>query len=324
MIDQYVYVQGCLRLREAGAPTTSNGVRWVDLVNPTLQEIGQIEAAYGIEIPSADDMKEIEVSSRLYQEGAAHVMTVSIVYRIESQVPLKSEVTFILSGDVLITVRFATPRAFTLFAGQARSGDIACETPGAIAVGLIEAIIEREADLIERLQGRLEEISDSVFEPEHRKYTRAQTHEDAIRLIGQTSVIASQTRDSLVSLGRWLTYFTDVVHQRDQESALRQRIRSALLDVQSLSAQVDHLSARLTFLLDATIGLVGIEQNQIIKLFSVVAVMLMPPTLIASVYGMNFKHMPELDFPWAYPLVLATMVVSSVVPFLYFKWKRWL
>ena len=323
MITVYTHVDGRLDAREFGSEANENAV-WIDLDHPSLDEIRAVENRYGIDVPSADDMREIEVSSRLYQEGAAHVMTASIVYRIETRDPQSSEITFMLLPKLLVTVRFANPRAFPLFAGQAATGDIACSEPPAIAIGLIEAIVEREADLIERLQSETETISRQVFESKGHTKTRTQRHEVALRDVGRTSVIASRTRESLVSLGRLLTYFRNVSHAARMDPAIRQRIKTTQQDVQSLAAHVDHLTSRLTFLMDATIGLVGIEQNQIIKLFSVVAVMLMPPTLIASIYGMNFRHMPELDLPWAYPAVLVAMVVSSVIPFLYFKHKGWL
>lgn len=300
------------------------GVVWIDLDHPTADEIALVEKQFSIEIPSAEDMREIEISSRLYQLGEAHVMTTSIIYDIESQNPLNAEITFLLLPSVLITTRFATPRSFPTYAGRAATGDIPCDTPAAVAVGLLDSIVEREADLIERLQSQSETVSRQIFELKGHQYTRARRYAVALKDIGRVSNIASRTRESLVSLNRLLTYFHSINQQKSVSAKVRQRIKTVLKDVQSLTAHVDHLAARQTFLMDATVGLVSIEQNQIIKLFSVVAVMLMPPTLIASIYGMNFRHMPELDFPWAYPVVLVLMVVSAIVPFVYFRRKGWL
>lgn len=327
MIKVYVHQAGRLAAQEVSVSELNASIAqpiWVDIEHPSAEEIQAVAQHFQLDLPSADEMRGIEVSSRLYHNGSAHVMTASIVYRIEQQIPLSGEITFILLPDLLLTLRFATPRAFSLFSRQAADGDIACDSPEAIAIGLIEAIVERQADLIERLQDQTEAISKDIFEAGGEDQTQTRRHELSLKEIGRTSVILSRTRESMVSLGRLLTYFRNLAQAKNFEATVRQRIKTTHQDVQSLAAHIDHLTSRLTFMMDATIGLVGIEQNQIIKLFSVVAVMLMPPTLIASVYGMNFRHMPELDHIWAYPTVLAAMVVSAVLPFIYFKYKGWL
>lgn len=297
---------------------------WIDLPSPGPLEIGAVEAQLSISIPSREEMREIEISSRLFQEGQAHFMTTPIIYRVDAAEPLKGEIMFILTRGTLVTVRHDSPRAFELFAHKAKTGDIACRTPAEIAVGLLDAIVEREADLIERLQAESETLSQRVFEMKGGEATRNLRHAVALKEIGHASVVLSRTREALVSQGRLLSYFLNAVRDSRDQKGVQQRIKATLADVRALSAHVDYISERLGFLMDATIGLVGIEQNQIIKLFSVVAVMLMPPTLIASIYGMNFEHMPELAWPWAYPVTLVAMVVSAVLPFLYFKRKGWL
>lgn len=325
MITTYALKEGHLVSEEISdhKKLTDKSTVWIDLVAPTADEIASVEKAFQIELPTPDEMKEIEISSRLYQEGRAQIMTSSIVYRIDTADPQTGEVAFVVLPETLITVRFAVPRAFQLYSGRAQTGDIACTTPTAITIGLIEAIIERQADLIERLQHQTEVISHQIFEITRHDYTREKRHAISLKEIGKVSVTASRVRDSLVSLSRLLTYFRNFTMEQKAEATVRQRIKTAQQDVQSLGTYVDHISSRLTFLMDATIGLIGIEQNQIIKLFSVAAVMLMPPTLIASVYGMNFKHMPELDYTWSYPVVIGTMIVSAIVPFIYFKYKGW-
>jgi len=327
MITIYVHKDGRLTATQVNAADLDLAELqpvWIDMEHPSEEDIQSVAKRFDIELPSAADMREIETSSRLYHDGAAHVMTASIVYRIESQVPLSAEITFVLMPHVLITLRFSTPRAFALFAGHASDGDIVCDSPESVTIGLIEAIVERQADLIERLQDETEAISKQIFETDGKEQTRTKHHAASLKEIGRKSVILSRTRESLVSLGRLLTYFRNLTQAGNVPETIRQRIKTTHNDVQSIAAHIDHLTSRLTFMMDATIGLVGIEQNQIIKLFSVVAVMLMPPTLIASVYGMNFNHMPELAYVWAYPAVLTAMVVSAVLPFLYFKHKGWL
>lgn len=297
---------------------------WVDVSAPTPDEIAAVEKAFSIKLPTSEEMKGLEVSGRLYHEGVAHVMTTSLVYRIESPEPASGEITFIVLPRTAITFRYSAPRAIPLFTRRAMTGDIGCDRPEAIVIGLLETMIERQADLIERLQSQTETISKQIFTIKGHDYSRAKRHAVSLKEIGKVSVMASRTRESLVSQSRLLTYFRNFTQETGCDAVIRQRIKASQLDVHSLAAHVDHISSRLTFLMDATIGLVGIEQNQIIKLFSVVAVMLMPPTLIASVYGMNFQHMPELQFVWAYPVTLAAMAVSAIVPFVYFKGKGWL
>lgn len=319
-----IYSYRCVDGRLVDAEGALDAAVWIDLVEPTAEEIAQVEAAYAVEIPSADEMKEIEVSSRLHQTGRAQVLTTNIIYRVESEDPLDGEVTFLLAPEAAITLRFAKPRAFLLFANQARAGDIACSEPAEVLIGLLEAIVEREADLIERLQAKTLALSEDVFSDVARAGGRARRHAEMVKRIGRASVISSRARESLVSQGRLLTHFLDVSGGCGASDGVQNRIRTSGKDVAALAAHVDHLSARLSFLLDAAIGLVGIEQNQIIKLFSVVAVMLMPPTLIASVYGMNFQHMPEIGAPYAYPIVLGAMAASALAPYLYFRRKGWL
>lgn len=325
MITRYQFANARLSIATKPAPSTASPPPvWVDLLEPTPEEMSAIEVEFGIALPSRDEMQEIEVSSRLYQESQAHFMTTMLVFRMETSDPQTGEVTFVLMKHTAITIRFAPPRAFQNFARLATSGDIPCRTPEAVIIGLLEAIVEREADLIELLQGRTETTSKQIFEMKGHNYTRSKRYAASLKEIGKISVLTSRTRESLVTQSRLLTYFSNYAQDTALDESLRQRIFTIGQDVKSLSAHVDYLSARLTFLMDATIGLVSIEQNQIIKLFSVVAVMLMPPTLIASIYGMNFHHMPELDTAWGYPAALLTMIVSAVVPFIYFKRKGWL
>ena len=323
MIERYV--SDGARLERIGA--TGSDARssvWIDLYQPTHEEVQQIEGEFAVDIPTPEDMREIEMSSRLYQAGTAHVMTASVIYKSDAPEPHIAEVTFILLPSRLITVRHTSPHAFQMFASQAASGDIASRSPPDIMIGILEAMIERLADHIERIQATTGSISHQIFEVKGGEQTRAKRHAASLREVGKLGEMASRARESLVSLGRLLMYFGSAIELGGSKTGVAKRIKAALQDVRALSAHVDHLSGRLTFLMDATIGLIGIEQNQIIKLFTVVAVMLMPPTLIASVYGMNFKTLPELGFAWGYPVAVAAMAISALLPCVYFKRKGWL
>jgi magnesium transporter len=271
-------------------------------------------------------MAEIEASSRLYQEAGAHYMTAVVLLQPDNPAePLvTTPITFILVGNRIITVRYAEPRGIKLFLARVLKGDAPCTTGVAVSVGLLEAIIDREADRVERIQAEVDQLSQSIFGVKGGQRTRALRFDAKIRAIGREGDVTSRSRESLMTLSRLLTYLDHVMSERADDKGLKARVKTANLDVQSLADHIGYLSAKITFLLDATLGMINNEQNGIIKIFSVLAVALMPPTLVGTIYGMNFKHMPELDWTLGYPMALGLMVLSAVVPWLYFKRKGWL
>ena len=323
MLTIYDHQGTGLAKREGTLPITDATV-WIDLLNPTAEEDAFVENALGISVPTRAEMREIEASNRLYQENGAHFMTAFIVYNVEAPVPLTTALTFILAGDRLVTVRYAEPKAFPLFLQRVEKGDLACNSAPAIMIGLIEAIIHREADLIERIQDEVDRTAPVIFEIKGGQQTRTRRFDAILKAIGKQGDTNARAQESALSLDRVLTYFSHASSDRKDDPRILTRIEVAHRDVGSLMEHMRFLSQRIMFLLDATLGMISTEQNQIIKLFSVAAVMLMPPTLIASVYGMNFKHMPELEFLWGYPMALGMMIVSAVIPFLYFRRKGWL
>ena len=323
MLTIYDHQGTGLAKREGMLPITDATV-WIDLLNPTAEEDAFVENALGISVPTRAEMREIEASNRLYQENGAHFMTAFIVYNVEAPVPLTTALTFILAGDRLVTVRYAEPKAFPLFLQLVEKGDLACNSAPAIMIGLIEAIIHREADLIERIQDEVDRTAPVIFEIKGGQQTRTRRFDAILKAIGKQGDTNARAQESALSLDRVLTYFSHASSDRKDDPRILTRIEVAHRDVGSLMEHMRFLSQRIMFLLDATLGMISTEQNQIIKLFSVAAVMLMPPTLIASVYGMNFKHMPELEFLWGYPMALGMMIVSAVIPFLYFRRKGWL
>jgi magnesium transporter len=343
MLTVYDSVNGVLVKREGPAPITSATV-WVDLFNPTRDEDLLVEQALSILVPTREEMSEIEASSRLYQESGAHVMTAILLTQSEKEKdasaggivspasgliretgqPVASPVTFILAAHRLVTVRYITPRAFDLYLNRAAKKDAACMSGQAVLVGLLEAVIDRAADRVERIQLEVDQLSQTIFGTRGGERTRSRRFDISIREIGREGELASRSRESLLSLDRLLTFLAHAMGERNDEKALRARVKTASRDVQSLADHVGYLSTKITFLLDATLGMINNEQNTIIKIFSVLAVALMPPTLVGTVYGMNFKHIPELDWIWGYPFALTLMVVSAVLPWLYFKRKGWL
>jgi magnesium transporter len=325
MLTVYEAVGEVLHKREDSLVITPGAV-WIDMLNPTREEDQLLEQALGISIPTREEMSEIEASSRLYPEGAGHYMTAIVLHQpdLPFEPPIAKPITFILVGDQLVTVRYTEPRAFAMFLGRAQKKDAPCMTGAAVLVGLLEAIIDREADRVERVQGEVDKLAQTIFSSRKVERTRGRRFDVTIQMIGREGELTSRSRECLLSLDRLLTYLAHAMTERGDEKALRARVKTAGRDVQSLADHIGYLSAKITFLLEATLGMINNEQNTIIKIFSVLAVALMPPTLVGTVYGMNFKHMPELDWAYGYPWALGLMVISAIVPWLYFKHKGWL
>ena len=297
---------------------------WIDLLNPERTEEKKIERALKLNVPTREEQHEIEASSRLYQENGAHFMTATVVYQVDGQEPVATPITFILAGNRLITLRYAEPRAFPIFAERCRRPDLSLTNGTAVLLGLIETIVDRMADFIERIQSEVDSLSHSIFEMKGGAASRQRRFDVLLRSIGREAEITSLARDSTHSLGRLLTFLVNAANERKEDKLLKARIRTAARDVASLTDHVGFLANKIEFLLDATLGMINIEQNNIIKIFSIAAVVLLPPTLVASIYGMNFEHMPELQWSFGYPMALLLMVLSAALPYLFFKRKGWL
>jgi magnesium transporter len=325
MLTVYDAAEGVLVARE-GVQAINGATVWIDLVNPTRDEDSLVEQALGIAVPTREEMAEIEASSRLYQEGGAHYMTAVVLYQPDSpNEPLTTTpITFILAGSRLVTVRYAEPRGIKIYLARVQKRDVSCAGGAAVLVGLLEAIIDREADRVERIQVEVDRLSQSIFGMRGGERTRSLRFDVSIRAIGREGELTSRSRESLLTLGRLTTYLNHVMTERGDDKALKARVMTANRDVHSLADHIGYLSTKITFLLDATLGMINNEQNTIIKIFSVLAVALMPPTLVGTIYGMNFKHMPELDWVFGYPMALVLMVISAVIPWIYFKRKGWL
>jgi len=191
-------------------------------------------------------------------------------------------------------------------------------------VELLDAIIDRVADILERLAAEVDKVSTRVFERNAARDDPNQRYQAILRNIGRKGDLLSKSRESLVSLNRLVLFFTNEAEAVGLAKDQRVHLKSVARDISSLTDHASFLANKITFLLDATLGMVSLEQNNVIKLFSVMAVTLMPPTLIASIYGMNFEHMPELKWVYGYPLALIAMIIAAIGPYFFFKWKRWL
>jgi magnesium transporter len=315
--------RGCLVKAEVprDAPAPGEAV-WLDLVAPTPEEEHQVERLLGVAVPTREEMQEIEVSSRLYEENAALYMTATVVSQAQSEQPQASAVSFILANNRLVTVRYADPQPFELFAARCQRAPIPHARGDTVLVGLLDALIDRIADVLEHIGLEVDGISHEVFE--HPASPRKSgDFQDILRRLGRRGDLTSKVRESLVGVGRLLMFFGQAGATHIAKD-LRNRLRTMTRDVRSLTEHASFLAGKINFLLDATLGMINIEQNAIIKIFSVVAVVFLPPTLIASIYGMNFELLPELAWPVGYPFALALVVGSAIAPYLFVKRRGWL
>jgi magnesium transporter len=323
MLTIYEMRDGQLKA-QTGKPRITVEAVWIDLLNPTQEEEDKVEKSLKIDVPTREEQQEIEVSSRLYQEDGAHFMTATLLYQGENSEAKTTPVSFILAGARLVTVRYAEPRAFAMFATRCNRSETDLSNGTAVFIGLLDMIIDRLADFIERIQAEVDALSHSVFEIKSGAAARQRPFDVMLKSIGREGEITSKARESAHSLGRLLTFLAYTVNERREGKPLQSRVRAAARDVNSLTDHATFLSGKIIFLLDATLGMINIQQNDIIKIFSVAAVVFLPPTLIASIYGMNFHAMPELDWLFGYPFALGLMVLCAVLPYIYFKHKGWL
>jgi magnesium transporter len=295
---------------------------WIDLLAPTREEERRVEALLGVEVPTHEEMQEIEVSSRLYEENGALYMTATVLCKAQSERPETAAISFILAGDRLVTVRYAEPQPFALFAARCQRAPGAHTRGDTVLAGLLDALIDRIADILEHIGMEVDDISHEIFE--HSARPGRGNFQDILRRLGLRGDLTSKVRESLVGVGRLLMFLTQASTAQKVAKDLRNRLRTMSRDVRSLTDHVSFLASKINFLLDATLGMINIEQSAIIKIFSVVAVVFLPPTLIASIYGMNFAYMPELEWALGYPWALLLMLASAITPYLYFRRRGWL
>ena len=309
------------RIVESGA--LPDEAVWIDLVSPTTPEDKLVEELLGVAVPTREEMQEIEVSSRLYVENGARYMTATLMCQSDTASPKTTPVTFILSGHRLVTVRYDDPRPFAIVEHRLSRNCPSKINGEIVLVDLLDAVIDRSADILERIGSEVDQISRTIFEPDDDRVDTREYNE-ILKGLGRKGDLTSKVRESQVSIGRLVLFLANEAETMRWPKDARAQVNSMQRDVVSLSDHSTYLSNKITFLLDALLGSVTIQQNNVIKLFSVAAVVFMPPTLVASIYGMNFRHMPELDWYFGYPLALALMVAAAVGPYFFFKWKKWL
>ena len=298
-------------------------VLWIDLLEPTPEEEKAVEALLLVDVPTREEMKEIETSNRLYEDNDALYMTATVAAKLDTARPEIAAVTFILTKGRLITNRYVDTKPFQQFIAYAEKHPNACQSSLAILAGLIEALIERIADILERAGNDLDAVSSTIFVINGSGRTDSSGLRGLIERIGFNGELNSKARESLVSVGR-LVMFVQQTGELQMTQEQRGRFRSISRDITALSDHASFLGSKMSFLLDATLGFINIEQTNIVKLFSVVAVAFLPPTLIASIYGMNFDFMPELKWHYGYLVAIGLMILSAVLPMWYFRRRGWL
>ena len=297
---------------------------WIDMLRPTRKEGLHVEQCLALNIPTREEMREIELSSRLYKNKDTLFMTATMIAQSASPDPKHDAITFVLTKKQLITIRYIEPQAFALFAAYLHKAEFPHEHPYQVLIELLDATIDRLADILETVSHHLEEYSKLIFRPEQAEQKRARPdYQYLIQQIGANADLNTKARECLVTFSRLIPFFGQSGGSQIDEDG-QARLGTLSKDVGALSDHANFISSKVNFLLDATLGMINIEQNAIIKIFSVAAVIFLPPTLIASIYGMNFHYIPELSFKGGYFLAIGLMFLSALVPYKYFKRKKWL
>ncbi|SFJ35209.1 CorA family divalent cation transporter [Celeribacter neptunius] len=292
---------------------------WVDLLSPQSAQVAAVEAM-GVNVPTLADMQEIEVSNRLYREGDTEVLTIVLPGLDKHKTPSFGPVAFLITPERLFTVRYHTPRPFETFADHAAQSSAGFGGRRRLFMGLIEEIVARLADLMEGVGEALDQQSHVAFrDPKPRGDELA----DALRALGRQSEQVAKYRHALLTIERALSNFGLGLEEKG-DKALREILKAQVRDCQALTVHSDFLAGRIAQLTDVTLGLINLEQSDTSRILSVVAVLFLPPTLVASVYGMNFPFIPGLESPHGYLIATALMIGSALGTYLFCKWKKWL
>ena len=302
---------------------------WIDLLRPEESETAFVEKTTGLAVPTLDELSEIESSSRLRPRDGALYLSAPLIYRPEPDQPLSTPVGFVLTRDRLITVRFAELPSFASFADRTVLPDSPRVTSAGVLTELLEAIVDRLADALERSAGELDTLSHRLFRAGPAgPLSRRRSIEEAdlrvtLRRVGHNGDLASKIRDSLLGIARIVPFVLTLAADW-LPPEVKPRLETLRQDVASLNDYDAHLVNKVQLLLDATLGLINIDQNNIIKVLTIVSVVGVPPTLVASMYGMNFEHMPELKWTYGYPLVVGAITSICVLLYVRFRHYGWL
>ena len=298
---------------------------WIDLENPTREEEVLVERCLGVDIPTRSDLEEIEPSSRLYEQNGTLYMTVSALTGVTEGAPTTEPIAFVLTADRIVTLRYSSPKSLRAFiAHVGRDRGLVRDAPTAL-LRILDSIVDRLADELELVGSSIERLSAQIFEAnmEARRIPAAKLT-TLLTQIGLTQNLLTKIRYSAVSMGRLLSFLAGTDRTSGAGEGRPYHLGGLATDVNALTEHASFLNDNLIFLLDASLGLISIEQNAAMKLFSWAAVVFLPPTLIAGIYGMNFEFFPELQWHYGYFIALALMLASAILPYFYFRWRRWI
>ncbi len=297
---------------------------WVDLWNPTRDEIGKACADYGLNIPPREQLEEIEFSSRLQYEDGAFAISVPVTPHNKGEEDVTSPLGFVLTPDILITVRFARLHTFESIVERVKRRQRSAPD---IFLVIIEALVDYGADRLEELRNEAQSVSSRIF---HKEMERSQRNikrtnrmlRATLVEIGDMGERLSHIRETLLVLQRAAPFVTE--HGDGwMDPPVKARLKMAASDVQSLNDYEIHLTDKIQFLLDAALGFINTEQNDLFKVLTIASVVGIPPTFVASMYGMNFHNMPELSWAYGYEWGLGLIVLSTVIPIVWFKVRGW-
>ena len=298
---------------------------WLDLLNPTSAEVKNVEETVGATLPSLGALSEIETSSRLVVDGGVMYLSTPVVAQSDSADAFLSPVGFVVTKGVLVTVRFAELTAFKVVSERI-ARDQSLNSSAGVFTALLEAIVDRGADVLERLGADLDKISRSIFRGSSAARRRVVRSNAQLRrilfAIGSTGDRLALARDVLLGMARIAPFVLSIRHDWVVPE-FEARLTAVGKDVTSLNDYEGQLSNKVQFLLDAVLGFISIEQNDLFKVLTIVSVVGIPPTIVVGIYGMNFKFMPELNWAWGYPIALAVVGLSALIPLLWFKWRGW-
>jgi magnesium transporter len=297
------------------------GAIWVDLLAPTAEEVEKVRKATGLRVPTEAEISEIESSSRLAFQGDAYYLSAPLVASDPQGNQFLMPVGFVYSSRVLVTVRFGSHHA--LEAAREEAGPRPPKTAEEAVLHIFELIIDRAADNLERASAECDDLSRAAFRTDPERAKLSAKLASALRRIGRAADAISRLRDELLGLGRIAAFIEEskIEHAPPLDPG---RVKALRADVASLTDYESHLSNKVQFLLDATLGFINIEQNQIVKTLTIASVVGIPPVLIAGIYGMNFRVMPELTWKLGYPMALVAIVLSGLAPLWWFKRRGWM
>ena len=294
---------------------------WFDIESVTPEEEKRLEVELGIEIPTREEQRALELSNRLYREGDALFLASTMLVHTDTDLPEVSTVTCILTRERLITVRYSQPKAIAICVARLGKQHTPLSSESVFAT-LMESAIERLGGVLQHLGERMESVSGQIFHGSSGK-RRTASLQVSLTEIGRIGHILALVRQSLVEKGLMLSFVEKSGKDLVSHDGIDE-LRLLNADTRSLTDQANFMGDKITFLLDAAVGYISIEQNRIMTIFSLMAVIFMPPTLVAGIYGMNFQHMPELHWTWGYPfaLVLMALLVSSILWL--FRRRHWM